>query len=133
MADAAQALLASAEQRLLDAGVQAPGAAFERIALARVSIALGAGRLAEAATSLDMLDAAARPPGSPGPASWPAWRLSALRAELDCRAGRTGEGRDRRDTALREAATSQPQRQRLLDEIAALAPSCRAESTPGAD
>ena len=125
---AAQALLVSAEQRLLDAGVDGGGPSFDRVALARVSIALEADRLGEAAAALDALDAVDRAVPARAHAPWWTWRLSALRAELECRAGRTGAGRDRRDTALREAATGQPQRQRLLDEIAALAPSCRGEN-----
>jgi serine/threonine-protein kinase len=119
--DAAQALLVSANQRLLDAGLSPDDPAFETVALARVELALDADLLAEAATELEALQRRERAPDD-APA-W-AWRLATLHAEIDCRAGRIGEGSDRRDAALHDAATGEPQRQRLLDELAALAPSC---------
>ncbi len=119
--DAAQALLASAGQRLLDNGLEPTDAAFEPIGLARVALALDAGQLPEAVAELDALEA--RPQSRTEAPAW-RWRIAALRAEVDCRAGRIGEGRDRRDAALHDAASEAPQRQRLLDEIASLAPSC---------
>jgi serine/threonine-protein kinase len=119
--DAAQALHASAGQRLLDAGFTPGDAAFDPIALARIALALDVGRLGDAVAELDVLEA--RPHSRTDATLW-RWRISALRAEIDCRAGRLAEGRTKRDDVVREAATEAPQRQRLLDELAALAASC---------
>ena len=120
--DAAQALHAAAEQRLLSAGTDPAGPGLMPVNFARARASLQAGEPAAAQAAIDGLRAALRGRG-PEQEQW-TWRLDALQAGLECRAGRAGDGRVRRDAALTDAAARQPERQRLLDEIAVLAASC---------
>ena len=120
--DAATALLTSSDQRLLTSGF-APGDPLLRpTAQARVRLSMARGTLDDAAAQLALLEAvpATR---SLDDTVWQ-WQLGALRAELDCRQGRLGEGRERRNAVLQRAIAEQPERQHLLDELAATASSC---------
>ncbi len=120
--DAALALLASARQRLLAAGLDPSALALEPVNLARARIAVDHGDAAAAATLVQALRAQPREPG-PEAQAW-AWRSTALEARRLCQSGEVNAGRTLRNRALAQASQEQPERQRLLDEIAALASRC---------
>ncbi|MFY2763876.1 protein kinase domain-containing protein [Arenimonas sp. MALMAid1274] len=120
--DAAQALLSSAQQRLLAAGLAADDLALESIALARVQALLVARDFDGAENGLQGLLAAPRvrtPEAEQG-----LWRIQALQARWHCLRGDDSAARVVRDRMLAEASARQPERQRLLDELAATA-ACR--------
>lgn len=123
-ADAAKALLASAEQRLLADG-QDPAVSllFAPVVLARTRISLDEGEMLATEAAIAAMLGRLRSGRTPEAQAW-AWRFEALQAGLECRSGRAGDGRQHRDRVLEEASGRQPERQRLLDEIAALAGGC---------
>jgi len=121
-AEAALALLASAQQHVLSAELANPLQALAPVSLARTVVLLRSGDEAAAQAQLDELRAQL-PPRAPESAG-PLWRLEALQAQLHCRQGRFVEGQALRTRTLAEAAERQPDKQRQLDEIAALADDC---------
>ncbi|MBP6596679.1 MAG: tetratricopeptide repeat protein, partial [Arenimonas sp.] len=120
--DAALALLASARQRLLAAGLAPDALALEPVNLARARIAVDHGDATTAATLVQALQAQPREPG-PESQAW-AWRSKALEARRLCLSGAVSQGRELRARALAQAGAEQPERQRLLDDIAALGSPC---------
>lgn len=120
--EAALALLASAQQRVLASGPENPTPALAPVSLAVAGVQMQLGDFAAAQAKLDELRAQL-PPRAPENAGW-VWRLEALQAQLHCRQGRLPEGQARRVRILAEAAERQPEKKRQLDEIAALAAGC---------
>lgn len=119
---AAAALLASARQRLMAEGFDSATPAMATIELARTRLMIDDGANAEAQAALDALQAAPRVRTH----EWDevAWREQALQARLLCRQGRLDEGRQLARAALDEASAREPERQRLLDEVAGLGSPC---------
>ena len=120
--EAALSLLASAEQRLLAAGIVAGSDEHLPVALARTQVLIDVGNVPGADAALTALRNLPRARPTPTDA-WD-WRIGALQARLFCRQGRSGDGRELRQQMLAEASVSQPERQRLADEIAELAAWC---------
>lgn len=121
-AQAAAALLASAKQRLLAEGVDPAAPVVATVNLARARLLIDEGDFPEAQATLDTLRA--QPRLRTFQADDVAWRTEALQARLLCRQGRAGDGRELADATLAAASAKQPERQRLLDEIAGLSISC---------
>lgn len=121
-ADAAKALHAAAEQRLLAAGADPATPVLMPVNFARARLAARSGDYAGAQTAIETLRSRVR--GRGPEQEQLIWRLDALQAGLECRTGRAGDGRARRDAVLSETGSRQPERQRLLDEIAVLAAAC---------
>jgi serine/threonine-protein kinase len=119
---AAAALLASARQRLLSEGIDPAAPALAAIQLARARLWIDVGDFPAAQATLEAL----RTPPSLRSLEWDevTWRTEALQARLLCRQGRVGEGRGLAATTLAAASAAQPERQRLLDEIAGLSDLC---------
>ena len=119
---AAAALLASAKQRLLAEGIDPAAPALSIINLARVRLLVDGGDFPEAQAMLDALHAQPRRRRF----DWDdiALRTDALQARLLCRQARAGDGRELARATLEAASQRQPERQRLLDEIAELVSPC---------
>ena len=120
--EAALSLLASAEQRLLAAGIAAGSEEHLPVALARTQVLIDVGNVPGADAALTALRNLPRARPTPTDA-WD-WRIGALQARLYCRQGRSGDGRELRQLMLAEAGVGQPERQRLADEIAEWAAGC---------
>jgi serine/threonine-protein kinase len=120
--EAALALVDSAQQRVLAADLLDPAQALAPVLLARAGVLLRAGDLATAQAALDELRAML-PTRAAGKAGF-LWRLEAMQAQLHCRQGRVAEGQALMTQTLAEAGGRQPEKQRQLDEIAALGASC---------
>ena len=120
--EAAQSLLASAQQRLQTAGFAASHAAYVPITLARARLLTDGGDFPGAQAALQALRA--QPRARTAQAEQNAWLIETQQAWLDCRSGRVSDGLALRQRILAEAGARQPQRQRLLDEIAALSAGC---------
>ena len=118
----AAALLASAKQRLLAEGIDPAAPALSIINLARVRLLVDGGDFPEAQAMLDALHAQPRRRRF----DWDdiALRTDALQARLLCRQARAGDGRELARATLEAASQRQPERQRLLDEIAELVSPC---------
>ncbi|MBW8312976.1 MAG: protein kinase [Rhizobium sp.] len=85
-------------------------------------LALQRGERAEAEAQLASLRTQARARNAVAEA-W-TLHLDALQAELHCRVGRLGDGKDLRAATLTRAAERHPERRRLQDELSAEAASC---------
>jgi hypothetical protein len=92
------------------------------VALARTQVLVDVGNVPGANAALQALRNLPRPRNAPADA-WD-WRIGALQARLFCRQGRSGDGRELQQQMLAEAGLGQPERQRLVDEIAELAAGC---------
>ena len=119
---AASALLASAKQRLLAEGIDPAAPALAIIHLAHARLLVDDGEFAEALATLDTL----RAQPHLRTLAWDdvGWRTDAMQARLLCRQGRAEEGRQLAEAALASASARQPERQRLLDDIAELSGPC---------
>lgn len=117
-ADAAASWLALAERRGDGGDPRVQG----ELARLRVHAALVAGDMPSAELALAALRGLP-PPKGPDVATR-TWRVDALIAEMHCRAGRAGTGRELIEATLAAAGQQAPERQRLLDELAASAASC---------
>jgi serine/threonine-protein kinase len=117
-ADSSRRLLEEASARLGDADSLAQ--AEHTLVVARLALLRGEPK--EAEVQLASLRTQARARGAVAGA-W-TLHLDALQAELHCRAGRLGEGKDLRAATLARAAERHPERRRLQDELAAEAASC---------
>lgn len=119
---AAAALLVSAKQRLLAAGVDPTSQALAVIQLANARLLIDGGNAAQARAALNTLQAQPRRRSI----EWDnvAWRADALEARLLCRQGQAGEGRELAAAALAAATARQPERQLTLDEIAEISSPC---------
>ena len=102
-ADAARALHTAATQRLLAIGAEPASAALRPVDFARARLALREDELAEAQRLVD--DLRRRLTGRGLEQDPWTWRLDALQAGLDCRAGRAGDGRTRLGVVLAEASS----------------------------
>jgi serine/threonine-protein kinase len=122
--DAALALLASARQRLQATGMAPGAAAMAALELARARILVDHGDAAAALVAMQSLLSQPRAAGLAGQAH--AWRVEGLEARRLCLDGAMEPGRALRARALAQAGQQQPERQQLLDEIAALAAPCGA-------
>ena len=119
---AASALLASAKQRLLAAGIDPASPAVAVVHQANARLLIDTGNFPEARATLDALQALPRRRSVEGDGV--AWRTQALEARLGCRQGRIGEGRALAAATMEEAMVRQPERQRTLDDIADLSEPC---------
>lgn len=119
---AAGALLASARQRLLAAGIDPAAPAMAALNLDRARLLIDAGDLDEARATLDGLRAQPRLRTF----DWDevGWRLDAIQARLLCRTGRPVDGRTLAAATLASASERAPERQRLLEEIVELGGNC---------
>ncbi len=119
---AASALLASARQHLLSAGMDPTAPAMASLHLERARLLIEAGDIAEAKATLDAVRAQPRLPTF----DWDevGWRMDALEARLLCRTGRPVDGRTLAAATLAGASGRAPERQLLLDEIAEISGDC---------
>ncbi|KAA2284726.1 serine/threonine-protein kinase [Arenimonas fontis] len=92
------------------------------LARLRIKLALADDDLPAAEAALATLRALPLPQGTD--IALRTWRSDALLAELHCRAGRAGTGRELIEATLAAVGRQAPERQRLLDELAADAGSC---------
>ena len=92
------------------------------LARLRIKLALAGDDIDTAMTELAALRALPIPAGPD--IALRTWRSDALLAELHCRAGRAGTGRELIEATLAAVGRQAPERQRLLDELAADASSC---------
>ena len=116
--DAAHDWLALAERR----GDGGQPRVLGELARLRVRLALAEDDLAAATAALSVLRALP-PPRGPDIALR-TWRSDALLAELHCRGGRAGTGRELIAATLAAVRQQAPERRRLLEELAATAGSC---------
>lgn len=116
--DQARRLLEVAGERLdaSDTGARA------RVSVAMARLALQQGRTADAQAQLDSLRAQAG--ADEAVARYAGWPQALLQAEIDCQAGRLGQGRNRASQTLDAQAAAMPERVRQRQDLAGYAPSC---------